>query len=153
MKSDVIRVVLDTNVVLVSIASQSKYRPIFDAILNGKIEVIVSNDILNEYIEIIERKTNSIVANNIGETLLNLDNVIQVDVRFNWNLIETDKEDNKFVDVYIAGNASILVTNDRHFDILKLINFPEVVIMDSESFLEFLIGYVGDLNLELPTTS
>lgn len=68
MKSDVIRVALDTKVILVSIASQSKYRPIFDAILNGKIEVIVSNDILNECIEIIERKTNSILVNNIGET-------------------------------------------------------------------------------------
>lgn len=84
---------------------------------------------------------------------MNLDNVIQVDVRFNWNLVETDKEDNKFVDVYIAGNGSILVTNDRHFEILKQINFPEVVIMDSESFLEFLIKYVGDLNIELPATS
>jgi putative PIN family toxin of toxin-antitoxin system len=107
--------------------------------LNGKIELIISNDIINEYVEIIERKTNGYVANNIGETLLNLDNVIPIDVRFNWNLIESDKEDNKFVDVYIAGNASILVTNDRHFEILKQINFPEVIIMDIEKFLEFLL--------------
>ncbi len=139
MRSDIIRVVLDTNVLLVSIPSQSKYRPIFNAILNGKIELIISNDIINEYVEIIERKTNGYVANNIGETLLNLDNVIPIDVRFNWNLIESDKEDNKFVDVYIAGNASILVTNDRHFEILKQINFPEVIIMDIEKFLEFLL--------------
>lgn len=139
MRSDIIRVVLDTNVLLVSIPSHSKYRPIFNAILNGKIELIISNDIINDYVEIIERKTNGYVANNIGETLLNLDNVIPIDVRFNWNLIESDKEDNKFVDVYIAGNASILVTNDRHFEILKQINFPEVIIMDIKKFLEFLL--------------
>lgn len=140
MKSDVIRVVLDTNVLLVSIPSQSKYRPIFDAILNGKIEVVLSNDILNEYIEIIERKTNILVANNIGETLLNLDCVVPVDIRFNWNLIELDKEDNKFVDAYIAGNASILVTNDKHFEILNQITFPEVVIMNIEQFLELVFN-------------
>jgi putative PIN family toxin of toxin-antitoxin system len=134
-------VVLDTNVLLVSIPSQSKYRPIFNAVLNGNIELILSNDIINEYIEIIERKTNSFVANNIGETLLNLDNVIQTNVRFNWNLIEIDKEDNKFVDVYIAGSASILVTNDKHFEILKQINFPQVVVMDIDQFLEFVLKY------------
>ncbi len=104
-------------------------------------QLILSNDIINEYIEIIERKTNSFVANNIGETLLNLDSVIQIDVRFNWNLIEADKEDNKFVDVYIAGNASILVTNDKHFDILKIINFPEVIVMDIDRFLEFVLKH------------
>ncbi len=141
MENDIIKVVLDTNVLLVSIPSRSKYRPIFNAILNGKIQLILSNDIINEYIEIIERKTNSFVANNIGETLLNLDSVIQIDVRFNWNLIEADKEDNKFVDVYIAGNASILVTNDKHFDILKIINFPEVIVMDIDRFLEFVLKH------------
>ena len=104
-------------------------------------QLILSNDIINEYIEIIERKTNSFVANNIGETLQNLDSVIQIDVRFNWNLIEADKEDNKFVDVYIAGNASILVTNDKHFDILKIINFPEVIVMDIDRFLEFVLKH------------
>lgn len=104
-------------------------------------QLILSNDIINEYIEIIERKTNSFVANNIGETLLNLDSVIQIDVRFNWNLIEADKKDNKFVDVYIAGNASILVTNDKHFDILKIINFPEVIVMDIDRFLEFVLKH------------
>jgi len=81
LRSDIIRVVLDTNVLLVSIPSHSKYRPIFNAILNGKIELIISNDIINEYVEIIERKTNGYVANNIGETLLNLDNVIPIDVK------------------------------------------------------------------------
>ena len=141
MENDIIKVVLDTNVLLVSIPSRSKYRPIFNAILNGKMQLILSNDIINEYIEIIERKTNSFVANNIGETLLNLDSVIQIDVRFNWNLIEADKEDNKFVDVYIAGNASILVTNDKHFDILKIINFPEVIVMDIDRFLEFVLKH------------
>ena len=34
---DRLNVVLDTNVLLVSISKLSKYRPVFDAILNGKI--------------------------------------------------------------------------------------------------------------------
>ena len=56
------------------------------------------------------------------------------------DLIESDKEDNKFVDAYIAGNASILVTNDKHFEILNQITFPEVVIMNIEQFLELVFN-------------
>ena len=48
------RVVLDTNSLLASIAKKSKYRPIFDGILRGKFTVLISNEILSEYTEIIE---------------------------------------------------------------------------------------------------
>ncbi len=92
---------------------------------------------INEYVEIIERKANSIVAHNIGETLLNLENVIMVEIKFIWNLIDSDKDDNKFVDCYIAGNSDLLVTNDKHFDILKQVIFPKVRTMDIDNFLSF----------------
>ena len=74
--------------------------------------LIVSNDILSEYTEVIERKTNSIVANNIAEMLLSLQNLIKVDIYYQWNLIEIDKDDNKYVDAAISGSADYLVSND-----------------------------------------
>ena len=46
------RVVLDTNVLLVAIAPTSIYRPIFDALLAKKYTLVLSNDILAEYEEI-----------------------------------------------------------------------------------------------------
>lgn len=49
------RVVLDTNVLLVSIAPTSIYRPIFDALLAKKYTLAISNDILAEYEEIIAK--------------------------------------------------------------------------------------------------
>ncbi len=135
-----IRVVLDTNVILVSISRKSKYRPIFDAILMGRIEVVVSNELINEYVEIIERKSNSTIAHNIGEALLNLDNVIKVEINFNWGLIESDKDDNKFTDCYVAGNSDILITNDKHFDVLKQVSFPKIKTLDIDSFLKIVIS-------------
>ena len=138
MKINKLRVVLDTNVILVSISKKSKFRPIFDAILNGQIELVVSNELISEYIEVIERKSNNLVAHNIGEALLNIGNVIKVEINFNWHLIESDKDDNKFVDCYVAGNSDILVTSDKHFDILKQVNFPKIRIMDIESFLSLI---------------
>ena len=78
-----------------------------------------------------------LVAHNIGETLLNLENVIKVEIQFIWNLIDSDKDDNKFFDCYVSGNSDLLVSNDKHFDILKQVNFPKVRTMDIDNFLSF----------------
>ncbi len=64
------RVVIDTNVLLMSIPKISKYRPIFDGILASKFEVAISEDILQEYLEIIGRKTTGQIAQNLGESLM-----------------------------------------------------------------------------------
>jgi predicted nucleic acid-binding protein len=71
-------IVLDTNALLVSIPKQSIYRPILDALIDGKFDLVISNYILSEYTEIIERKSNSIVANNIAEMLLSLNSLNKV---------------------------------------------------------------------------
>ena len=60
-------VVLDTNVLLISIAPKSVFRPIIDSLINGRFNLVLTNDILSEYTEILERKANAIVANNIAE--------------------------------------------------------------------------------------
>ncbi len=77
-----LRVVLDTNVLLISIPKKSKYRPLFDSLVQGKIEIVISNEILNEYVEIIEQKANSVVAQNIAQMLVRLQNVEKIEVSF-----------------------------------------------------------------------
>lgn len=57
-----LKVVLDTNALLVSIAKKSQYRPIFDGLINGDYEIAITNEILSEYTEIIEQRSNEIVA-------------------------------------------------------------------------------------------
>jgi putative PIN family toxin of toxin-antitoxin system len=131
-------VVLDTNALLVSIPSKSLYRPIFDALLNGKFNLVLSNEILSEYIEVIERKANAVVSNNIAEMLLNLDNLNKVEVYFEWKLIDKDADDNKYVDAAIAGAADFIVTNDQHFKILKSVDFPKVSVISIDEFLNLL---------------
>lgn len=133
------RIVLDTNVLLISISKNSKYRIIFDHFLSKKFSLIVSNEILSEYAEIIALKANATVSNNIIEMLLSASNVEKQDVFFKWQLIEIDKDDNKFVDCSIAGNADYIVTNDKHFGVLKYIEFPPVTIINIDEFLKLLI--------------
>ena len=132
------RVVIDTNVLLVSISTKSRYRPIFDALLEGKYQLAISNEILSEYMEVLERKANATVATNIAEALLNSENVIRTEIFFSWGLIKEDEDDNKFVDCAIAANAKYLVSNDKHFRILQEVEFPKVDVVGIDEFLESL---------------
>ena len=132
------KVVLDTNVLLVSIATKSRYRVIFDSLLNNDLILIISNEILSEYTEIIGRKTNMMIANNISEMLLSLQNVHKQEVYYKWSLIEKDKDDNKFVDCAIAGNVDYLVSNDKHFNCLKKIDFPKLNLLSIDEFMDLL---------------
>ena len=63
------RVVLDINIFLVSLKKSSKYRPIFDGLLHQSYHLIITNEILSEYIEKIEEKTNQDISNNVGDYL------------------------------------------------------------------------------------
>jgi putative PIN family toxin of toxin-antitoxin system len=132
------KVVLDTNVLLVSIPRRSPYRAIFDALLTNSLSIIVSNEILTEYEEIIALKANEIVAQNILEMLVSLPNVFKTEIYYRWNLITHDADDNKFTDTALAGNADYLISNDAHFDVLKNIEFPAINVVNIDEFLKIL---------------
>jgi len=129
---------MDTNILLVSIPKRSPYRLILDSLLNKRFDLIISNDILSEYREIIAQKSSETVATNITEMLLTLQNVQKQDIFYKWNLIDADKDDNKFVDCAISGGADYLVSNDRHFDCLKLVAFPKLSVLSIGEFMNLL---------------
>jgi uncharacterized protein len=97
-------------------------------VLNGRIEVVLTTEILMEYEEQLGLFYSPEYAGLIVNTLVNLPNVLKVNpLHFYWLLIENDPDDNKFVDAAIAANADCIITNDRHFNILKTREFPSVL--------------------------
>ncbi|MBC8490018.1 MAG: putative toxin-antitoxin system toxin component, PIN family [Bacteroidetes bacterium] len=132
------KIVLDTNALLISIPKKSKFRLIFDALINKTYTLIISNEILTEYFEIIDQKANYTVASNIIEMLLSLENVEKKEVYYKWDLIQIDKDDNKFIDCAIAGNADFIVSNDHHFNVLRKISFPSISVISINEFLDIL---------------
>lgn len=129
-----LRVVLDTNVLLVSISPYSKYHWIFLRLIAGEYELLISNEILSEYEEIIGDKLSPQVARDVVRTLLLLPNVRRVAPFYRWNLITADPDDDKFVDCAIAESANALVTQDRHFDVLQKIDFPRIRLVSIGEF-------------------
>jgi len=131
------RVVLDTNVLLVSISERSRLYWIFSELLAGEFMLCVTTEILAEYAEIIERHMGVEASESVLGALENLPNVEFVTTYFRFNLMK-DEDDNKFVDCAVASNANFIVSHDRDFKILENIDFPKVKVIDTETFKKVL---------------
>ena len=132
------RVVLDTNILLVILSRTSRFRLIFDSFLSEKIILCVSTDILIEYEEILGERIGKEIASNVLMLIENAPNVELITNYYKWNLIINDPDDNKFVDCAIASGAKFLVSDDKHFNILKDIKFPKVELVKAGEFKEIL---------------
>lgn len=76
------------------------------------------------------------IANPVLQILENAPNVELITRYYKWNLILADPDDNKFVDCAVASNAAYLVSNDKHFRVLKEIDFPKVRLLTVDEFRE-----------------
>ena len=102
----------------------------------ASILLCVTNEIIEEYQEIIGQKTSPVVAENVVNLLLKSEHVMFVDTYFRLQLIEADPDDNKFVDCAFAADATYIVSDDKHFDVLKDIAFPQILVLKIRAFLD-----------------
>lgn len=132
------RIVLDTNVLLVSFSDKSKFHKIIQNLTLGNFVLLLSNDIFFEYYEVILRYYGEAVSLRFLEFIFNINFVEYISIYYKLNLISPDPDDNKFVDCAFAGNADYLVTDDSHFQELKKIDFPKINTISTEDFLKLL---------------
>jgi predicted nucleic acid-binding protein len=74
------------------------------------------------------------VVENTMHLLLASPNVEKVIPYYKWNLISVDPDDNKFADCAFNTDADYIVTNDKHFNVLRTIDFPKINIINIETF-------------------
>jgi predicted nucleic acid-binding protein len=65
-------------------------------------------------------------------------NVHYIDPYYKWLLIDADPDDNKYCDCAIAGKAIYIVTEDKHFNVLKNISFPQISTTGIDAFLKLI---------------
>lgn len=75
----------------------------------------VTNEILEEYAEVIERMSDHEFAELAVDVIINNPYTEFITPYFKFNLIKEDPDDNKFVDCAVAGNAKFIVSEDRHY--------------------------------------
>ncbi len=123
------KIVLDTNVLLVSISRRSRYRWILDALLAERFTLCVTTEILLEYGEIVGQHMGAAYFYDTMATLENLANLEYITPHYHYNLLR-DPDDNKFVDCAIAANAACIVSHDSDFRALRDVEFPKVLVVE-----------------------
>jgi putative PIN family toxin of toxin-antitoxin system len=132
------KIVLDTNCLISSLSKRGQYYPVWKGLQAGEYILCVSTDILEEYAEIITQKMSVEVATNVIHLLLESKFVELIDPYFRLQLIEADHDDNKFVDCAFAANATYIVSDDKHYDVLKEVDFPQILVLKLKEFLRLL---------------
>lgn len=134
------RVVIDTNCLLASIPPKSSHYWLYQAFKDERFVWLISNEILLEYIEKLTDFYSENTATIVYSILSVAPNVNFTEPFFKWQLVNLDSDDNKFADLAIAGNADYLVSNDKHFNPLKMLSFPKINIVSMDEFKRIVIG-------------
>jgi putative PIN family toxin of toxin-antitoxin system len=116
-------VCLDTGVFLQIFGRKQPFSPILRALLDGRIILVVSTEILLEYEEITVKLSGAERWREVAallELLTQLHgNIRQIEPHYRFGVVATDPDDNKFCDCAIAADADFVVTEDGHFGVLN----------------------------------
>ena len=134
------KIVLDTNCLVVCLTATSPYYCLWKAFRDMRITLCFTTDIIYEYSEILACFYRQQMTADVINELLLAPNVIKTNNYYRWNLITVDPDDNKFVDCALNAGADYIVTNDRHFNVLKDIDFPKINIIDIDTFKGIISG-------------
>lgn len=134
------RIVLDTNCLIQSVSPRSKYHAVWESFVSGENRLCITNEIIEEYIEILQKLVGYEVSEYIVKTIINSPFTEFFTPYYHFELIKADHDDNKFVDCAIVAHARYVVTNDHHYDVLKEIPFPKVQIISIQDFMKVVGG-------------
>jgi putative PIN family toxin of toxin-antitoxin system len=143
-----LRVVLDTNVILQGLPRRGQFHGIIRALVLQKFEMVVSNEILLEYEEIIRLKGRAGAWEGFWEVLDVLRGYYKtvkfVDPVYRFMAIVSDPDDNKFVDAGVCGEADLIITEDRSFKELGQSSTVNIKPMQPIRFLDLLRTLEGE---------
>jgi putative PIN family toxin of toxin-antitoxin system len=128
------RVVIDTNCLIASIPPKNEEFWLYRFFAARRFTWVVSTEILNEYAESLANFYSPETAELVLHLLLSAPNVELAEPFFRWTLIADDPDDNKFSDLALSTNAHYLISNDRHFRVLKMVKFPPLKVLTLKQF-------------------
>lgn len=114
--------VIDTNVVLTMFKPTHSNWPLFEAWAADRFEWAVSNEVLLEYQEVMERLSSAAYAAQVFQAIQTIErvrkNFLRTPPAFRFRQITNDPDDDQFADCAIAVEADFIITSDHHFDAL-----------------------------------
>ena len=115
-----LRVVLDTNVLVSAIISDGKSRELLKRGIINEYSIVTSDLILKELVTVLRRpkfKTSEDEVHRIILALVRTGDVVSVKTKI--KAVKEDPKDNMIIETAIDGEANIIVTGDSHLLALK----------------------------------
>ena len=132
-----LRVVLDTNVLVSAAISNGKSRELLRKGIENQFSIITSDLILNELETALRRPKFKTSKDEIDRIILALTLSSEViDVKSKFQAVKEDRKDDMIINTAFDGRVDIVVTGDRH--LLELENFKGIKIITIESMLKLL---------------
>ena len=137
-------VVLDTNALVQMSGHASPHAALKRALLEGRLVLAVSTPILLEYEEVICRYSGRARWEDVARmfALISLlhDTISEVAPSYRFRIITGDADDDAFADCAIVANADYIITEDHHFNVMRLSGYKPQPITPAEFIRRHLGG-------------
>lgn len=132
---NLIRVVLDTNILVSAILFGGKPEKIMSLVIEEKLTGVTSSILISELKEVFSKKFPS-SQSDLQIILKNIEDIFTiVQPKKTINIVK-DEDDNRVLEAAIEGKCNYIVTGDK--ELLKLNSFKGIKILTSDDFLKIL---------------
>ena len=130
-----LRVVLDTNVLISAILFGGKPRQILEKAIRGEIRLCISEPILEELKGVLQRSKFDYSPEMIQVILTELTGIADfVNPSKTIDVVLEDPEDNRILECAVEAEANYIITGDFH--LLKLSRYRNIEVVNAVAFLE-----------------
>ena len=129
------KVVLDSNIFISGIIFGGNPRKIIELVIEGKIQLFISPDILREIKEVLERDKFGFDAAITQQVVHEIELISHlVKPAITHSVVERDHDDNIIIDCAVEAGVDYVVTGDT--DLLSMEGYGEIRIANPADFLE-----------------
>lgn len=142
-----LRAVFDTNTLVSGILHSGKVKTLVDMVVEGKIQLIASEEIIGEFSRVIKRpkfKLSEEQQKIFVRFVSNLATVVET--RSDFKIVKDDPADNIILNCALDGKADYIVSGDD--DLLNLKNFRGIKIITTKEMIEVLEGLSNNSNVK-----
>ena len=130
------KVVIDTNIFVSSFFGGNP-RKVIDLWKNGEIILCLSKDILNEYIEVLERLGISQTdIMQLTKLFSDAPNVVFTATTPKLSIIKKDPDDDKFIECAVELGVKYIITGDKA--LLEIGKYSNIKIMNPKDFIQLI---------------
>lgn len=131
-----IKLVLDSNVIISGIVFGGKPRKLLQHIIEGRLELYLSKKIIDEILEILKRKFqyphNMLLA--VESELTSLAIIWEPDIEIDY--IVEDEDDNKILECAVSAECKYIISGDHH--LLSIGKYESIEIKSVSDFLDII---------------